>query len=124
MNGEIFTTEPLRPLETEFIHQGLAAVSRPLTQGPARRDSLLEDRTDRRVHRTQEELQVHGTLDLDQRVELVYLQPSVFLARVAEEIRHDGLVIGDVRTERYGDGLAEAVFGYGDTFLPVVLARR
>lgn len=54
----------------------------------------------------------------------MHFQPGVLLVRVAQEVRHDGLVVGDVGAQRYGNRLAKAVFWDGySTFTVVMLSR-
>lgn len=54
----------------------------------------------------------------------MHLQPGVLLVGVAQEVRHDGLVVGDVGAKRDGDGLTKPVFRDGySTFTVVMLSR-
>ncbi len=122
MHREILAAQSLGPLEAELVHEGLAALSRALAQGATRRDGLLQHRANRRVHGAEEELEVQGALHFHQGVELVHLQSGVLLIGVTQKVRHNGLIVGDVRTERYRYGLAETVLGDGDALLSMVLA--
>jgi len=122
VDREVFAAQSLGPLEAELVHEGLAALSRALAQGATRRDGLLEHSANRRVHGAEEELQVHGALHFHQGVELVHLQPGVLLVGVTQKVRHNGLIVGDVRTERYRYGLTEAVLGNGDALLAMILS--
>lgn len=55
----------------------------------------------------------------------MHLQSGVFLVRVAQQIGHNGLVVGDVGAQRYGNLLTKAVFRDGySTFTVVMLSRR
>ena len=45
-------------------------------------------------------------LDLDQGVELVHLHPCLLLLAVPKQVGQDGLVVGDVGTQRYCNRLA------------------
>lgn len=55
----------------------------------------------------------------------MHFQSGVFLVRVAQEIRHNGLVVGDVGTQRYGNLLTKSVFRDGySTFTVVMLSRH
>lgn len=54
----------------------------------------------------------------------MHFQSGVLLVRVAQEVRHDGLVVGDVGAERDGDGLAKPVFRDGYPALAVVMLSR
>ncbi|XP_051565136.1 uncharacterized protein LOC127447359 [Myxocyprinus asiaticus] len=85
VDGEILAAESLGPLEAELVHEGLAALSRPLAQGATRRDGLLEHRAHRRVHGAEEKLKVHRALDFDERVELVHFQSGVLLVGVTQK---------------------------------------
>lgn len=124
VDGESLAAESLRPLETEFIHQGFTSLPCTLAQGPTWGYGLLQHRAYRRIHGAEEELKVRRALDLDQRVELVHLQSGVLLVRVAQEVRHDGLVVRDVGAQRDGDGLAKPVFWYRYPAFTVVMLGR
>lgn len=54
----------------------------------------------------------------------MHFQSGVLLIRVAQEVRHDGLVVGDVGAQRYGNGLAKPVFWDGYSTFAVVMLRR
>ncbi|XP_028292919.1 alsin-like isoform X2 [Gouania willdenowi] len=124
VHREGLAVELLRPLEPSFIHLGFAALPCPLAQGPAWGDGLFQHRAHRRVYGAKEELQIGRALGLDQRVELLHLQPRVLLVHVAQQVWHDDLAVGDVGAQRDGDGLADAVFRDRDPALAVVVLSR
>ena len=49
---------------------------------------------------------MRGTLDFDQRIELVNLEARLLLRDVAEQVWQDGLVVRNVGTQRDTDWLA------------------
>ncbi len=121
---EMFTSQSLWPLEAKLVHEGLAAVLCPLANGAAWRDGFLQNRAHWRIHGAQEELEFRRALYLDQRVKLVYFQPSILLVVVSNQIWHYGLVVSDVSAQGDGYGLTEAVVGNGYPTVSVILSRR
>ena len=103
---EVVTVEVGRPLEAELVHQLLAAVLSCQTERAAGRKWVLKDCADGGVDGAEEDLQVGRALDLDQGVELVHLHPCLLLLAVPQQVRQDGLVVGDVGTQRYCNRLA------------------
>ena len=54
---------------------------------------------------------MRGTLDLDQGIELVDFHARLLLGAVAQQVWQDGLVVGNVDTQRNSDWLAIPVAG-------------
>ena len=103
---EVVTVQVWRPLEPKLVHQLLAAVLSCQTERAAGRKWILKDCADRGVDGAEEDLQVGRALDLDQGVELVHLHPRLLLLAVPQQVGQDGLVVGDVGTQRYCNRLA------------------
>ena len=101
---------PLRPRETVLLHQRRATGPRPLAHASASRQGFRVFRQAyRRVHGAQEKLEVGGTFDLDQRPELVHLEPGFFLIVVIQFVGHRRQVVPDPATHRDRDLLATPV---------------
>ena len=108
------TLHPVRPGEAVLPHEGSAARPGSLAHAPARRQRFLVVlQADRGVHAAQEKLQVRGTLDLDQRPELVHLQSRLVLRVVVELVGHVGVVVADPLAQGHGDLLAGDLLGRG-----------
>lgn len=110
--GEPLTAHPLRPLEAILAHEGGAAPFGPFAHRAAGRKRLSVVRqADGGVHAAQEEEQVWGAADADQRPELVHLQSHLLLGVMVELIRHVSQVVANALTHGDGDGLTHQVFG-------------
>lgn len=109
-NGQVLTGHPFRPAKAVLLHDRSTSSPCPLTNAPANRQRLMIVLyTDRRIHRTQEELQIRRALDLDQRPELVHLQPGFLLRLMVHLVRERRQVIPDPPTHRYRNLLAPRV---------------
>ncbi|KAK6325222.1 hypothetical protein J4Q44_G00045640 [Coregonus suidteri] len=49
------------------------------------------------------------------------LQPRILLVCVSQKIRHDGLIIGNIRAEWNGNRLTKTVFWYRNALLAMIL---
>lgn len=96
----------LWPGDAIIAHQTFATLFGSLTEGPA---GLLHFplHTFGGVHHAYKEADVHGAHRLHNGVEEGHLHRGLPLTGVSQEVRGDGLVVGQVLAYRYGDGLAD-----------------
>lgn len=110
--GEPLTAHPLRPLEPVLAHEGGAAPLGPFAHRAAGRKGLtVVWQADGGVHAAQEEEEVWGAADADQRPELVHLQSHFLLGVMVELIRHVSQVVANALTHGDGNGLTHQVLG-------------
>jgi len=95
-----------RPGNVKARHEGPAAPSGPLAEGPAG-PLHFPHQTRGDVHRAHEQAYVHGAHRLHHRVEKGHLRHRFSLTGVSQEIRGHGLVVGQALAHRNGDGLAD-----------------
>lgn len=103
---ELLAANPLRPFQAYHRYIGFAFSLRVLTQTPARGDGFFQNGAHGSVHAAQEEFEIRRAAGLQQGVEEVHILSCVCLGAVAQEVRHDGLVVGKVGAQRDGYGLA------------------
>lgn len=100
MHGELGTLEILGPIEVVGLHEGLADTG-GLAEGATRRDGTLQNGADGHVEQAEEQLQIGGATDLDERRKLMHLQAGLLLLGVANQIGHYCHVVGYILAYRY-----------------------
>ena len=105
--GKEVAAHVLGPLEAELVHEALAAEAGARAHGAAGANwPRVRAHADGRVEGAEEELELGGAVEVDERPELVRLQRRRLLARVPQLVGHGRLVVLQALAHGHADGLA------------------